>query len=47
MVLAWILDGSVLARCEFCMGGLGVGMSLYYSTLISVRLGAHTLNPKI
>ena len=29
------LDFSGLARCELCIGGLGVGMSLHYSAFIS------------
>ena len=45
-VLAWISAGSGLARCELCTGGLGVGMSLHYSALISARSVDHTLSPK-
>ena len=40
------LAGSALARCESCMGGLGVGMSLRYGALINARPVQHTLNPK-
>ena len=44
-VLAWISAGSGLARCELCTGGLGVGMSLHYSALISARSVDHTPKP--